>query len=180
MNYITPAELKTYYDERRLYDLASDTGVPLTAAAYNTSTVVATAIRAASAHIDSAVQVGRRYERTQLEDIVTASNAGGATDAEKSRAEPIKTLCAHIAFGIIVARRGYAAAKLAEMAPMYSMALEQLNQLASGVRILDLDGPKQAGVPLSIQLGSSLYSWTKTSPMFGVFPSGPNALLSGP
>lgn len=177
MPYLTPAEMLLYYDKRRVYELLSDTGTPVTDGTYQTNSVILTAIRSAGAHVDSAVQTGRRYERSQLEDIVTASNAGGATDAEKARAEPIKMLVAHLAFGQIATRRGYAAQKLADLAPMYSTAIEMLNQLASGVRVLDLDEPKAAGMPLSVRLGSSLNQWTKLSPMFGWFPSSPSDTL---
>lgn len=177
MTYLTPAELLLYYDKRRVYELLSDSGTPVTDGTYVVNSVLLTALRSASAHVDSAVQTGRRYERSQLEDVVTASNAGGATDAEKGRAEPIKMLVAHLAFGQIVTRRGYAAQKLAELAPMYSTAIEMLNQLASGVRVLDLDQPKAAGMPLSVKLGSSLTNWTRLSPMFGFFPSMPGDYL---
>jgi len=179
MNYLTPAELLNYYDKRRVYELASDTGAPVTDGTYTTNTIVLTAIRNASSHVDSAVQTGQRYERTQLEDIVTASNAGGASDAAKSRAEPIKALVAHLAFAHLATRRGYAADSLAKLAPMYATALEQLNQLASGVRILDVDGPKAAGVPIQVRLGSSLVNWVRVSPMFGYFPSSAGDTLWG-
>lgn len=177
MNYITPTEWSLYYDSRRLYEMASDSGVPLTAGGFGGSTIVAAMIRQASATIDSALQTGQRYDRSQLEDIVNASNAMSATDAEKSRAEPIKSLTAHLAFGMLMSRRGYSAQKMQELAPLYTDALNILNLLSSGQRILDIDGPKAAGVPTGVRLGSQLTSWTKLSPMFGFFPTSPNDFM---
>jgi hypothetical protein len=177
MNYITNAELLNYYDSRRVLDLAQDVGVPLTVPELATADVVTTAIRQASARIDSAVQSGRRYERSQLEDIVTAANALSATDAEKSRAEPIKGLTAHLAFGWLMSRRGYAAASMRELAPLYDDAEGQLNLLASGERVLDLDAAKAAGVPQSTGIGVSKLKYTQYNPMFGLFPSNPIGYL---
>jgi hypothetical protein len=148
VNYITRDELIVYYDKRRLYQLLSDDGTPVTDGTYAANALVTTALRQASAMIDAACQTGRRYERTQLEDVVTAANAVSATEAELKRAEPIK-----------------------------SLAQEQLNLLATGQRIFDLDGPKTAGVPRSVQLGSKLFSWSQSSPMFGMFPTTPATYL---
>jgi hypothetical protein len=177
VNYITRDELIVYYDKRRLYQLLSDDGTPVTDGTYAANALVTTALRQASAMIDAACQTGRRYERTQLEDVVTAANAVSATEAELKRAEPIKSLAAHLAFGFIVSRRGYAAQKMTELAPMFDWAQEQLNLLATGQRIFDLDGPKTAGVPRSVQLGSKLFSWSQSSPMFGMFPTTPATYL---
>lgn len=175
--YITPTEFLLYYDERRVLQLLSDTGTPISPGAVATSEVVLRAIRTASAMLDSSVQTGNRYQRAQLEDIVTASNSGSATEADKKRAEPIKSLVAHLTFGYIVSRRGYAAAKMQELAPMYAEALTMLNQLSSGLRILDIDAPKTAGVPRRVGIGTQTQSLTLTNPMFGVF--GTNQMFTG-
>ena len=177
MNYITPAELFLYYDKRRVLELCSDTGTPATEGSFSTNTIALTAIRNASATIDSSVQTGRRYERQQLEDVVTAANAGLATEAEKKRAEPIKSLTAHLAWGFIVSRRGFAAKEVSQLAPMYADALTAVNLLSSGQRILDLDGPKNAGVPKRAGIGTSAVSLTAYNPMFGVFGSDPSRYL---
>lgn len=177
MNYLTAAEFLIYYDKRRVYELLSDSGSPLTDGTYPANLTIAALIRQASAHIDSACQTGRRYERTQLEDIVTAANSGSATEAEKKRAEPIKTLCAHLTWGFLIARRGHAATKLAELAPMFDWAQQMLNDLATGQRIFDLELPKAAGIPRTAEIGTRLYSWTLASPLFGVFPSSPAQYL---
>lgn len=180
MNYLTSAEFLTYYDKRRVYDMLSDTGSPLTDATYPSNTLITSLIRQASAHIDSACQTGRRYERTQLEDVVTASNSVSATEADMKRAEPIKTLCAHLTYGFLIARRGHAATKLTELAPMFDWAQQMLNDLATGQRIFDLDPPKAAGMPQSVRVGSNLFNWTLSSPLFGTFPSTPVTYLYPP
>ncbi len=180
MNYITPSELLNYYDSRRVLELASDTTSPATVSGLATNPILLTAIRTASSLIDSHVQTGRRYERTQLEDIVTAANAGGASEAAKKRAEPIKSLCAHLTFGYLMTRRGYSAQKLQELAPMYADALQSLNLLSSGQRILDLDGPKNAGVPKRQPIGTNTASLTLYNQMFGVFPGSPASYIYPP
>jgi len=180
VNYLTPSQFLDYYDQRRVLELASDTGTPATVGGIGTNSILLTAIRSASSMIDSSVQTGRRYERTQLEDIVTASNAGGATEAEKSRAEPIKRLCADLAYGYLNSRRGYSAAKLQELAPTYADALQRLNELSTGQRILDIDGPKNAGVPKRVPIGTQTTSLTQYNQMFGVFGLSPNTYLYPP
>lgn len=177
MNYIRPSELLLYYDQRRLLEMLSDTGTPVTTAGLDTNAIALTAVRQASSLIDSHVQTGQRYTRTQLEDIVTAANAGGASEEAKKRAEPVKSLAAHLAFGCIMSRRGYSAAKMADLAPMYAESLNQLNLLSSGIRILDLDQPKRAGVPTSVRIGDKTTSLTQYNMMFGVFGSDPTTFL---
>lgn len=180
MNYITNAEILNYYDSRRVLEMISDTGVTAVSGDLPTSPVMTTAIRHASSRLDSAVQSGRRYERSQLEDIVTAANAGGATDAEMSRAEPIKSLVAHLAYGYLMSRRGYAGAAMRELAPMYDDAEERLNELTSGERVLDLDGPKAATVPTKTGIGTNRLKYTQYNPMFGIFPSSPGGYMYPP
>lgn len=175
--YITPVELLNYYDQRRVLEMCSDTGSPATLGSLGSNPLALSAIRSASAELDSHLQTGMRYERSQLEDICTAADAGGSTEAEKKRAAPIKELVAHLAFGRLMARRGFAATKMRELAPMYETSQEQLNLLASGVRIFDLDAPKAAGVPSRATIGENRLKWSNYSRMFGIFPTSPTSYL---
>lgn len=171
--YLTPSELLNYYDQRRVLELTSDTSVPTVVGVLSSNAIALTAIRMASAELDSHLQTGRRYERSQLEDLITAANAGGATETDKKRAEPIKELVAHLAFGRLMSRRGYNADKMRQLAPMFEDAQQKLNLLASGVRVFDIDANKSAGVPTAVTLGRQRLMWSQYSRMFGVFPTGP-------
>lgn len=177
MAYLLPPQILDYYDSRRVLELLSDTGSPVTVGTLNTVSVLTRAIDAASAEVDAALQVGRRYDRAQLESICSAADAPGAIEADRRRAAPIKELVAHLVFGRLMARRGYSADKMRQLAPMYDEALAKLDRLSSGEAILDVDANKSAGVPTQVTRGSQKVRWSQFSSMFGVFPDSPNAYL---
>lgn len=180
MNYITNSEFLNYYDTRRVLELVSDTGVSAATTDLPTSTVLTTAIRNASSRLDSAVQSGQRYQRADIENIVVAANVPLAPAADVSRAEPIKSLVAHLAYGYLASRRGFAGDALRRMAPLYEDAEERLNELASGERVLDLDAAKAATVPSAATIGTNNVKFTQYNLMFGVWPGNPiNYLYPG-
>lgn len=168
--YLTPSELLLYTDERRVRGLCSDNDTEVTGDLSNNA-ILATAIRAASAELDSALQVSRRYDRAQLEALCVDSRVPGAPHDLRKRAEAVKSLVAHLAYGNLVSRRGYAAETMTRLAPMYAVAQERIAKLVNGDAIFDLDGPKDAGLPSQETIGSKLPP-IGNLPLFAYFPPG--------
>lgn len=184
--YLLPSEVSLYYDVRRLRGLLSDTGTPIAEAdlgntgstGYN---VVYKLIRSQSARIDSRCQQGKRYSRSDLENIAYKARTANLTDPEPDTYEAkwkrfaiLQQLTADLLFGDLVARRGYAADEFKKMAPRYIEALEILEQLYQGAAIFDLDGPKEAGQPHVTTLGQNALKSSDFNRMFGVWPSTAN------
>ncbi len=182
--YLTPAELVNFYDSRRVLELANDVGdgsATLSDLSNVNSTpylIVSTAIRSVSAEIDAAVQVGNRYARTDLEQLVLDLSDGvilaDATllEAAKKRVAILKQMVADLTFGRLMSRRGYTAQAMEEVAPQYAGASKLLVDLGNGRRIFDLDSPKNAGVPRKAAIGVdglSPLAAVQASPLFGDF-----------
>lgn len=182
--YLTPAELVNFYDSRRVLELANDLGdgsATLSDLSNVNSTpylIVSTAVRSVSAEIDSAVQVGNRYARTDLEQlildlsdpIILADSV--LLEAAKKRAAILKQMVADLTFGRLMSRRGYTAQAMEDMAPQYAGALKLLLDLSNGRRIFDLDAPKNAGMPARVSIGIdglSPFAPVQASPLFGDF-----------
>lgn len=138
MAYATPAQMGTRYDIRRIGDLVSDTGdrdpAPLT------SPVLAACLDDASGHIDSACRVGGRYATSEL----TAMTGYGAS--------LLVRLTCDIAYGLLVARRGYSATDQQAMAPNYKPALDMLELVRKGERVFDVfnGGDPDEGSPTTL------------------------------
>jgi phage gp36-like protein len=124
MPYATPAELLVRYDARRVGDLVSDTGDRDTNPV--ASPVLAACLDDASGHIDSACRVGGRYSTTELDTMV--GNGSSLL---------IRLTC-DIAYGLLVARRGYSATDQQAMAPNYKPALDMLELIRKGERVFDI------------------------------------------
>ena len=173
--YLTPAQLTVWYDTTRLYQLIRDDGVDATAsdltdtgsAAYQ---LLAAIITGVSAEIDSALQVGRRYARTDLETMVDDALAVGATAADLKRVTVLYRLVADLTFGALVSRRGFSAASMAELCPRYEDAQRTLAALADGGRVFDMEPPKTAGMPTRVQIGTGISNTVRNSRLFGQFP----------
>lgn len=181
--YLQNAEMRKFYDLRRLKDLLTDdgTGDALTTTIIDDPTTAAgdilwNAINWASSEIDAKCQNGRRYARADLELIVQEAIAPppGSTAAQiegyKKRAAVLKKLCADLAFGFLAQRRATTADKLRELAPAYEEALFRLEELYDGKRIFDLDAALGATVPTRKKLGRLANLTTSFNRMFGVWP----------
>lgn len=178
-DYLQPAELFLFYDKRRVLQLLSDTNVPVVEASIDTNTRAIQLIRAASSRIDARCQVGKRYSRTDLETI--ASDARTANEGldptgyatKWKRFVVLQQLTADLVFGDLMAVRGLAADQMKQLAPRYEEALLLLEMLYQGQTIFDLDGPKEAGVPVRVQIGKNQLSSVNFNRMFGIWPGGP-------
>lgn len=132
MAYATADDLLTRYDSRRVADLVSDTGAR---SVYpNSSPVVAVVLEDASGMIDAACRVAKRYTTADLNSLT------GSTKSLLVR------LTCDLAFGLLVARRGYSAQDQKVMAPQTEAANALLEQLRTGERIFDDAEVANAGV----------------------------------
>lgn len=184
--YLLPNEMVLYYDARRVLELANDKGdgsattASLSRGGSDEYQIIAAAISTVSAEIDAALQVGSIYARTDLEGLIAALTDPLITAdsvlllAATKRAALLKQMVADLTFGRLMARRGYTAAAMKEMAPQYDGALQMLLDLAGGRRVFDLDANKSAGVPSTVEIGTfgtgRLVS-VQASPLFGSFGS---------
>lgn len=181
-NYIAPADIVTYYDSRRILDLASDTGEPAViadlsddgTAAYG---FVASAIRTAAGMLDSHCQMGKRYTRAVLEAIITAALAAPADEAKQKRAAMIRQMVADLAYGVMLGRRGYSADATKNLAPRYDEALATLERLAQGLQVFDLDVNIDAGRPRAVRIGRLAYRPGAFNRLFGVWEDGLDGTL---
>jgi len=173
-SYLNPDELTTYYDSRRVLQLASDTGTPAVAADLDDDgsaayAFVNAAIRSAAAELDSHCQQGKRYTRADLEAIITAAVAAPSDEAKNKRAGLIRQLVADLAFGVLASRRGYHDDRLKALAPRYETALVTLERLSQGFQVFDLDDAINAGVPSRVRIGLRNYRPATHNRLFGAF-----------
>ena len=178
VSYITPSELLVFYDANKVLMLASDSSTPATATelANSSSTaygIVYQAIQSAAGEIDSHCQIGRRYSREDLETIAdeAANPTGSATvqAQQVKRGAPLRRLTADLAFGFLMARRGYTAERMRALAPQYEGALMTLERLLNGLRVFDMEAQLSASSPSRIVIGSQVYRPSLNNRMFGVW-----------
>ncbi len=153
--YITNADVALYYDSRRLLELCSDSGTEETTL---DNAILTELLLAASAEIDANCQQGKRYAKATLE----AMTGKGAT--------LLKQLCADLAFGSLMARRGFAADQMKVQAPRYEAALLTLEMLYQGRKVFDLDANINAGVPKVAVIGKNQIRGSQFNRMFGLWP----------
>lgn len=91
MSYATPNDMTTYFDERAIRDLASDTGKPCEDLANDVKLLAI--LTAASGEVDASLTVANQYTPTQLGALT-----GGAL-------ELLKELTCALAFGRLLRRR---------------------------------------------------------------------------
>lgn len=167
--FLTAAELLRRYDVRLVGQYASDSGTPLDAAGVAASTAVSDILADAAEEIAAACRVAGRYTRAYLDGI--------AADSATTVGHLLKRLNADLAFGLLVARRGYGASEFAQLAPRYAPAQILLQQLRDGKRIFDSDSHAAAGLPDSVSAGDATaagvtYLVTNASRYFGILPPG--------
>lgn len=131
MAYASPADLKLFFDERVLRDLASDTGVQAT---LGNDARVEMALDAASGKIDAALFVGGNYTPDEL----------GALTGNSLNL--LKYVCSYLAMGILIARRPE---KIKEewCQAIIKEGEDFLDKLRQGIRTFDIDTHLAAGRP---------------------------------
>lgn len=132
MAYATAQDLLLRYDARRVSDLVSDTG---SRSVYpDQSPVVAAVLDDASGMVESACRASQRYTANDLQALT------GNTSAL------LKRLVCDLAFGLLVARRGYSSQDQRVMAPQTEAANGMLEMLRRGERIFSDQDNADAGV----------------------------------
>lgn len=177
-NYITPALLPTFYDTNRVLDLLSDTSVDATVADLSSTSsapylTCLQAIRDAGSEIDQHAQQGKRYTRDDLENIITEAVAAPADEVKQKRAAALRRLCADLTFYFLLIRRGFTADRMESLAPRAEAAWKTLDELANGIRILDLDANLAASIPKRVRIGSQKYLPSANNHLFGIWYDGP-------
>lgn len=169
-DYLTAAEFLLYYDERRVRQLCTDSTVPVTGDLSN-NPILLTCFRSASAELDSAIQVSRRYDREAIEQLCADSRAVSAPAEVRKRAEAVKEIVADLAWGRLISRRGHSADEMGRLAPRYALAQERIARLVNGDAIFDFDAPKDAGVPSSVGIAEDRVPLSRL-PLFAYYPPG--------
>lgn len=147
--YCDANELLQRYDKRRVAQLIADDGIIPDSGSIASNSNLLAALVDATAEINSAVLIGKRYTVDQLDPL---SPTAALTDTGFYL---LKRLAADLAFGYLVARRGLSAAETNNLAPRYGLALELIAKLKQGEAIFDTaDGSNaNAGLAHSLQVG---------------------------
>lgn len=164
MPYATSSQFLERYDRRRVGELCRDNNTSATTGEIvSPDAVVLAMLNDASGMIDSAVRAGRRYSTSDLAALPTNSNY------------LLVRLCCDLAYGLLVARRGYNATDQFAMSPLYTAALQTLEQLRNGERVFVTDGAMDAGLPTTAVIGRDINHITaEASRHFGVLDTNPN------
>ena len=145
MAFLTPAQFVKVYDTRRVQQLLSDTGTPVASGDLATDENLLNLLAESTEMILSAVQVGTKYTEDELQDLADSSTSGYL----------VRRLCADLAYGLLVARRGTSAADMDRLAPNWKFAQFQLQQLREGTLIfprVERDEHPGAGNPRTTNL----------------------------
>jgi len=138
MAFASPADLVLYYDERRISQLATDSGTPATD--LDNNAIVLAMLARATEEILAASLVGKRYTATELQELA---------DSETNGYFLVGLVC-DLAYGYLVQRRGTGAADMDRQAPAFKKALTTLERLKAGDYIFPLTGElsqEDAGTP---------------------------------
>ena len=175
MAYCTGAQFLERYDARRVSELIRDDGVKLSTgfAAYCISNAnLLAALEDASAEIDAAAFVGKRYSKDRLTTLVAVDSGGKLVNTGGFL---LLRLVADIAYANLVSRRGLAATETSQLSPNGSKALEMLQLIRSGERIFDTSdgGNADAGLMQTVKLTGTQASNMLNSSFryFGAIPN---------
>lgn len=162
--YITAAQMLARYDSRRVAELNSDTGSPVTPTdPVSVTSIFGAAAYDASAMVDTALQAAGRYRR----DILAALVA----DPDPSKGAPIVRVVCDLTYFLMLNRRGLPAAEIDRLAPNYKGAKQWLDDLASGKTVLDITASIDAGLPSSgltnVNDPLRVSNWNRG---FGIYP----------
>lgn len=141
-------DLVLRYDVRRLGDLILDDDTRAEPGAISGHPVVQAMLSDATGLINSALLAGDRYSLIDINIFGTA-----LSEASKNL---LKRMCCDLAYGLLLARRGYSATDTSAMAPRYMEAKELLEQLKQGDRIFDLLTTKAAGLVQQAKISSKV------------------------
>ena len=166
--------MPTFYDSRRVLQLASDSGTAaLPGDLSNTSSaayaLMQNAIITAASELDTHCQIGQRYTTTVLEAIIANALANPTDLGAQKSAGLIRQLVADLAFGILASRRGYRGKTLDEFAPRYDAALVTLERISRGDQVFNQQQNLTAGVPSVGIIGQCAYRPSIQNRLFPVW-----------
>lgn len=142
-SFATPADMVTYYDERRLKGLLSDSGTPVTDLE-NNAILLALLARATEEILAHALR-GKKYSEDELQALADSETSGFY----------LVSICCDLAYGYLVSRRGISTTDVDRQAPAFKGALARLNDLAEGIEVFPrIEGEQHpdAGTPRTSDL----------------------------
>jgi len=138
-SHATVDDLLKRYDLRRIGDLVNDNDTRASEADLKGNStagvVVQTALADASGTINSAILAGKRYK---LADLASMSDESKAL---------LRRICCDIAYGLLVARRGYGGADLEAMTSRSKESEAILEQVRQGDRLFEIEVNQNAALP---------------------------------
>lgn len=157
--YATVADLILAYDSRRVAELASDTDTPVASGSLATDAVLLRMLADGANLIQLAARFADRYSQADLDAVY----------ADPINKYSIIRLNVDLAFGLLVARRGYRASELADLAPNWVIANQTLELLRLGNRVFDVASAPEAGAAVdTVKLGQNGCSFvTSAFRMYG-------------
>lgn len=145
MPFATNAQFLVRYDNRRISEYLSDSGVPIDPGALSSNATLTALLNDASAEILMSARTGKRYTQAELEAL--------ATNSDPMKHGQIVSLCCALAWGRLVTRRAYPEQEMAMLAAPYREAVQTLERLRRGELIFDIDGVDNAGVEVAAGVG---------------------------
>lgn len=148
MAFLTVAQFARLYDGRVLRENLSDSGSPIASGDLATNDNLLDILNMASEMISAAALVGKRYTPAQLAALAASNDSGYL----------LRRLTADLAFALVLARRGRAAADLDRLAPSRAWALQQLDLLRTGTHLfpgIDSGDHPEAGLPSQANLNAT-------------------------
>ena len=181
--FATPSDLTLQYDVRRVCELASDTGVPITQDSVTVdpnnpnkvlNPVVLYVLMRATETILMNARLGKRYTEKELVDLVQDKD-------HLNQGSELRGLCADLAFGYLVMRRGTGENDRGRLSPAFLAAQNTLALLARGEMVFShtsTESQINAGTPETANLTTqpsspTLYnSWSQQANL-GLLPGAP-------
>lgn len=149
--YCSGSEFVKRYDYRRVAQLVTDDGAPLTSSsAVAADSNVLQMLDDATADINSAVLVGKKYKVSDLDvsdPTICKLTASGLNLLQR--------ICADLAYGYCVVRRALPTTETSALGPRFQAAQDVLEKLRYGSHIFDFtDGtPADAGLAHDLNVG---------------------------
>jgi hypothetical protein len=175
--FLTPAELCERYDARRVAEVASDTGVPVTDPTLAITNPLAdpnivACVIAGSADFIAGVRQSDRYQYTWLDQIYFTTDAPHTPPLVYTypQRQLIISITSAFAFTRLVARRGMAEDELKGLSPLWEDALATRQAFLSGELIIDDPNGLVAAAGVTVEVvrpSPQLCSWTTGNVLFG-------------
>jgi phage gp36-like protein len=155
MSYATPADIQARYDVRRLGDLVRDDGTRATPSQLSSDANLQAALNDADGVVNAAVLQGQRYKVADLQSLTGNDQ------------QFLIRICCDLAYGHLLARRGYTSDEMQKLAPRYTLAIKTLEQLSRGNLVFNVAANLAAGIGVIDTLSSQVSLISGVSRIFG-------------